>query len=127
MNCEQPNDSSNTVEEVVVVEDGESKHIKQRNFSIYYKLKVIEWYHNNGRNKTLTARHFAKKSITRQNVHQWVKMEDKLRSDAKDKSFSIEKRKRVRKERVPKFSLVEKGVYEWYSIKFVMQAYVSLL
>ena len=38
MNCEQPNDSSNTVEEVVVVEDGESKHIKQRNFSIYDKL-----------------------------------------------------------------------------------------
>ena len=127
MNCEQPNDSSNTVEEVVVVEDGESKHIKQRNFSIYDKLKVIEWYHNNGRNKTLTARHFANKSITRQNVQQWVKMEDKLRSDAKDKSFSIEKRKRVREERVPKFPLVEKGVYEWYSIKFVMQAYVTLL
>ena len=41
-------------------------------------------------------------------------MEDKLRSDAKDKSFSIEKRKRVPKERVPKFPLVEKGVYEWY-------------
>ena len=42
MNCVEPNDSSNSVEEVVVVEDAESKHIKQRNCSIYDKLKVIE-------------------------------------------------------------------------------------
>ena len=56
MNCEQPNDSSNTVEEVVVVEDGESKHIKQRNFSIYDKSHWVvsqQWSQQNTDRSTL--------------------------------------------------------------------------
>ena len=95
--------------------------------------KIIKSYVGRilGRNsRILVATHLRQNGANRykgSDVQPWVKMEDKLRSDAKDKSFSIEKRKRVRKERVPKFPLVEKGVYEWYSIKFVMQAYVSLL
>ena len=46
-------------------------------YTIAYKLAVLDWYHENGENKTLTSKHFG---VARKRIRDWSLIEDQLRS-----------------------------------------------
>ena len=47
----------------------------QRSFTVKFKLKAIQWYHDNGASKRATAMHFG---IDRKRIREWV-LKDELR------------------------------------------------
>ena len=47
-----------------------------RLFTTEFKLKVLDWHHENSNNSHATSRHF---KLDRKTVHQWIAMEKKLR------------------------------------------------
>ena len=49
---------------------------KRKSYRRKYKLKVIQWYQDNGRKKGLTSRYF---KVDRKRIHQWVNNEEKIR------------------------------------------------
>ena len=46
-------------------------------YTIAYKISVLDWYHENGENKSLTSKHFG---VARKRIRDWCLMEDQLRS-----------------------------------------------
>ena len=46
-------------------------------YTIAYKIAVLDWYHDNGENKSLTSKHFG---VARKRIRDWCLMEDQLRS-----------------------------------------------
>jgi hypothetical protein len=87
------------------------KKVVRRSFTLLMKLKVIKWFKDNGNNKTKTANHF---HTTRQNIQNWVAMEDILKKQLKDSSVRVANRRRVSKARNPMFPEVDRKVKEWF-------------
>ena len=48
----------------------------RRSFTVKFKLKAIQWYHDNGASKHATVMHFG---IDQKQIHEWVLKEDELR------------------------------------------------
>ena len=57
----------------------------RRSFTVEFKAKVLQWYHNNGENKHATAKYF---KIDRRNLRTWLEKEadlTKVRGERKKK------------------------------------------
>jgi len=85
---------------------------KPQSITIKKKLEVIEWHKDNGKNACKTARHFPQYS--RQSVSKWVAEEEVFRKLANNRSISVKSRRRVLKERKPKFPEVDLQVIQWF-------------
>ncbi len=64
---------------------------RYNSYTIKYKLQVVEWHNNHGRNVSQTAREF---SVDRKRVRDWLDTEDVLRMhrrgpDAKKKRIGL--------------------------------------
>ena len=55
---------------------------KKKSYRHEYKLKVIQWYQDNGRNKGLTSRHF---QVDGKRIREWVDNEEKTKARLKKK------------------------------------------
>jgi hypothetical protein len=118
---EQQNQISDEDEEIIEIEDTNNdciesqkikkKKVKYNKYTIDYKLKVIDWCHDNEDNKSKTADHFG---IERINVIRWMSTEKQLRSLVHNNSVKIRERNRLKKQRKPKFPELDKLVKEWF-------------
>ena len=59
---------------------------QRSSYTIDFKVKVLQWYHDHGENKHATARYF---KVDRKTIHEWVDSEAKLKS-----TQSVQRKKR---------------------------------
>ena len=49
---------------------------KKRSYSVEYKVRALDWYHENGENKHKTAKEF---DVDPKRIREWTDQEDRLR------------------------------------------------
>ena len=63
------------ISETVIMEVKRSK-LRRKSYAREFKLTVVTWFHENGKNVHQTSQHF---DLNRKQVHDWVKAEEKMR------------------------------------------------
>ena len=63
------------ISETVIMEVKRNK-LKRKSYAREFKLTVVMWFHENGKNVHQTSQHF---NLDRKQVRNWVKTEEKIR------------------------------------------------
>ena len=67
--------SKTTISETVIMEAQRNK-LRRKSHATEFKLTVMTWFHDNGKNVHQTSQHF---NLDRKQVCNWVKAEEKIR------------------------------------------------
>jgi hypothetical protein len=98
----------------VTPRSGAKKRPKLQSITIERKLEVIKWHKENGSNVSQTQRHFG---YVRSCIRDWVRKEEEFQKVVKTRGIRIKNRRRLPKERKPKFPDVDTEVIQWFHIK----------
>ena len=79
----------------------------QKSYPVDFKLKVLDWYYSNGKNKLKTATHF---NIHTKRIRDWELNEAFLRAH----SDSPRRRFRMEKASADTYGNIGKNLYQWY-------------
>ena len=90
------------------------KRPKLQSITIERKLEVIKWHKENGSNVSQTQRHFG---YVRSCIRDWVRKEEEFQKVVKTRGIRIKNRRRLPKERKPKFPDVDTEVIQWFHMK----------
>ena len=105
--CTMTDSPTPTVSAIRMTSDYTALHIPHKSYTVYFKLKVLDWYYANGENKKQTADHFG---IDRKRVRDWLKLEQQLRAAPE---FAMQ-RIRSTPGCPPMYEELDKTVLEWY-------------
>lgn len=80
----------------------------QKSYPVEFKLEVLDWYYNNGKNKLKTATHF---NIHTKRIRDWELNEAFLRAH----SNSPRRRFRMEKAAADTYGNIGKALFQWYA------------
>ena len=83
-----------SISETVIMEVKRNK-LRRKSYAREFKLTVVTWFHENGKNVHQTSQHF---NLDRKQVRHWVKAEEKIRKQ----KLNAKALGRGRKARFPK-------------------------
>ena len=85
--------------------------LRRKSYAREFKLTVVTWFHENGKNVHQTSQHF---NLDRKQVRNWVKAEEKIRKQKLMQRHQVEGRKLV--------SLKQKSNYTTNFLKCILKA-----